>query len=51
MNDPHTGFIVAAYAIAALAIVGMIAALMIERRKLDAALARFPRRDSGDDAS
>ncbi len=49
MND-HTGFIVAAYAITALAVFGMVAAIALDRRALKKALVRFPARDAGDDA-
>ena len=39
MDTPHIGFIVAAYAIAALVIVGMIGAILIDYRGLSASLA------------
>jgi heme exporter protein CcmD len=48
MND-HAGFIVAAYAITAIAIVGMIAAILYDQRALKKALARFPARDGADE--
>ncbi len=40
MNDPHTGFIVAAYAGAAVVLIGMIAATILDHRALRKALAR-----------
>jgi heme exporter protein CcmD len=40
VNDPHTGFIVAAYATAVVVIGGMIAATILDHRALRKALAR-----------
>ncbi len=40
MNDPHTGFIVASYGAAAVVLVGMIAATILDYRTLRDALAR-----------
>lgn len=40
-HDPHTGFIVAAYAVAALVILGMTVAIVADYRGLKKALARF----------
>ena len=40
-HDPHTGFIVAAYVVAAVVIVSMIAVIVAEHRALRRALARF----------
>ncbi len=50
MNVPHIGFIVGAYAIAALVVAGMIMAIIADHRALKKALARFPARDAGTDA-
>jgi heme exporter protein CcmD len=43
MADPHIGFIVAAYAIAALTIGAMIAWVVLDGRRLNAELARATR--------
>ena len=40
MGDPHLGFIVAAYAVAALTIGAMIAWVVLDSRRLNAELAR-----------
>lgn len=40
-HDPHTGFIVAAYAVAGLVILSMIVAIVTDYRSLKKALARF----------
>lgn len=40
-HDPHTGFIVAAYAITALVIVSMTVAILTDYRSLKKALTRF----------
>jgi heme exporter protein CcmD len=49
MAAPHIGFVVAAYGIAALAIVGMIASILIDYRGLSANLRALEtaRRDKG----
>ena len=44
----HAAFIAAAYGIAALAIGGMIAAILLDHRALKKALSRFPAR-AGDE--
>jgi heme exporter protein CcmD len=41
MGAPHLGFVVAAYAVAALVVVGMIASILWDYRKLCAALGRL----------
>ena len=41
MEAPHFGFVVAAYALAALVVVGMIASILWDYRKLSAALRRL----------
>jgi len=41
MNDPHAGFIIAAYAIGFVVIFGMIAATLIDGRNLKRALAKI----------
>jgi heme exporter protein CcmD len=43
MGDPHTGFIIAAYAIAAATIGAMIAWVVVDARRLSAELARATR--------
>jgi heme exporter protein CcmD len=48
MNDPHVGFIVAAYALAALIILAMIASVWVDYRRLRQALERL-RPDAGSD--
>ncbi len=45
MNASHAGFIFAAYGIAAVAIVAMIGAIVLDHRALKKALAAFPPRD------
>lgn len=40
-HDPHTGFIVAAYVVAAVVIVSMIAVIVSDNRALRRGLARF----------
>lgn len=40
-HDPHTGFIVAAYVVAAAVIVSMIVAIVADHRSLRRGLARF----------
>ena len=44
MDIPHIGFIIASYAIAAAAIVGMIGVILLDYRKLSAELAALERR-------
>jgi heme exporter protein CcmD len=41
----HVGFIIAAYAITGVAIIGVIATLVLDHRTLAKALERFPSRD------
>jgi len=41
MNDPHSGFIIAAYAIGFVVIFAMIAATLIDYRSLKRALAKI----------
>jgi len=48
MNAPHIGFIVAAYLVAAAAVIWMIASITFDYRALKKALARFPDRDAGE---
>ena len=43
MGDPHIGFIVAAYAVAAVTIGAMIGWVVIDARRLNAELARATR--------
>ena len=45
MNVPHVGFILAAYAITALTLVGMIGALVLDHRALRRDLARMRDRE------
>ncbi len=42
---PHLGFIVAAYAVAGLVVVGMVAAILWDYRDVQARLARLERRN------
>jgi len=44
MNVSHAGFILAAYAVTAVVVIGMIATLALDHRGLKRALARFPSR-------
>jgi heme exporter protein CcmD len=48
MSD-HAAYILAAYGLTAIVIVGMIAAIMIDRRRIERALARFPSRGTDTD--
>jgi heme exporter protein CcmD len=41
VNDPHIGFVVAAYAIAAIVLVGMVVAVLADYRALRKALRRL----------
>ncbi|MDE2362801.1 MAG: heme exporter protein CcmD [Hyphomicrobiales bacterium] len=41
MNNPHTTFIVASYAITAVAVLGTIAAIMLDYRRLRRALEKL----------
>lgn len=50
MADPHTGFIVAAYAVAIAVILGAIAVVMVDHRAQMRALAKLERRAGGDQA-
>lgn len=43
MADPHIGFIVAAYAIAAVVIAAMIAGVVVDYRRLNASLRQATR--------
>ena len=45
MNGSHVDFIVAAYALTAVAILAMILSIVLDHRALKKALARFPQRD------
>jgi heme exporter protein CcmD len=45
MNGSHVEFIVAAYAVTAVAILAMVVSIVIDHRALKKALARFPQRD------
>jgi heme exporter protein CcmD len=46
VNDPNVGFIVAAYALGFVVIVGMIAAVLYDRAGLTRALAKLSRDDA-----
>ncbi len=51
MNDPHAGFIIAAYALAFVTIAGMTGAILYDQISLKRALAKLPPRgDSESDA-
>ena len=51
MSDvPHIGFIVAAYLVAAVAIVAMIGAILVDYRRLNRALGRLDAARQADDA-
>lgn len=45
MNDPHIGFVVAAYALAAIVLVGMVVAVFADYRAQQKALRRLESRD------
>ena len=47
MSDPHIGFIVAAYAVAAVTIGAMIGWVVLDSRRLNAELARATRALNG----
>ncbi|HEY1779207.1 MAG TPA: heme exporter protein CcmD [Roseiarcus sp.] len=47
MSDPHLGFIIAAYAVAAVTIGAMIGWVVLDSRRLNAELARATRALSG----
>ena len=47
---PHIGFIVAAYLVAAVAILAMIGAIVVDYRRLSRALSRLDAARKGDDA-
>ncbi len=47
MNDPHTGFIVAAYALGFVVIAGMVAAILYDQMVLKRALAKLLPRNGG----
>lgn len=38
MDDPHIGFVIAAYAVAAVVLLGMIASVILDYRRLGATL-------------
>ncbi len=42
-SDPHIGFVIAAYAVAAVVIVGMIVSVVLDSRRLSARLAEANR--------
>jgi len=48
MSD-HTAYIAAAYGLTVIVVLGMIAAIVIDRRRIERALARFPSRGSETD--
>lgn len=50
MNLSHAGFILAAYGITALVVIGMLGAIVLDHRALTKALSRFPARDGEGDA-
>ena len=45
MSDPHIGFVIAAYAIAAIVLIGMVIAVFADYRAQQRALARLESRD------
>jgi heme exporter protein CcmD len=45
VNGSHVDFIIAAYALTAVAILAMILSIVLDHRALKKALARFPQRD------
>lgn len=45
-HDPHTGFIIAAYGLAALVILAMVATILLDHRALKTRLARFGARET-----
>ena len=45
-HDPHTGFILAAYGLAAVVIATMLATIVLDHRALRKRLARFGTRDA-----
>ena len=48
MNN-HAGYIIAAYGLTIVVVLGMIAAIVIDRRRIERALARFPSRGTDTD--
>ena len=46
MSDPHIGFVVAAYAVAAIVLIGMVVAVFADYRAQQQALRRLERRDN-----
>ncbi len=44
-HDPHTGFILAAYAVAAVVILAMLVTILLDHRALRRRLARFGARE------
>ncbi len=42
MNDPHAGFIIAAYVLAFVTIAGMVVAILYDQVNLKRALAKLP---------
>ena len=45
MNDPHIGFVIAAYAVAAIVLVGMVVAVFADYRAQRRTLKRLESRD------
>ena len=43
MADPHIGFVIAAYAVAAATIIGMIGAVVLDGRRLEGQMERTAR--------
>jgi heme exporter protein CcmD len=43
LSDPHIGFVIAAYAVAAIVIAGMIGSVVLDTRRLNAHLAEATR--------
>jgi heme exporter protein CcmD len=48
MNDPHLGFIIAAYALGFVVIAGMVAAILYDQLSLKRALAKLSPRGEGE---
>ena len=45
MSDPHIGFVVAAYAVAAIVLIGMVVVVFVDHRAQKEALRRLESRD------
>lgn len=43
LSDPHIGFVIGAYAVAAIVIIGMIGSVVLDTRRLSAHLAEATR--------